>query len=199
MYGIKVRGYTFFKGHKHKPEVIKKLSLLLQRRKSNSGSFKKGCKVWNKGKKGVMPKPWNKDLKGMHFSPKTEFKQGLIPWNKNKKGCFQHTDEWKKEMSKRMSLENHPNWNNGASFEFYPIGWNNIFKEEIRKRDNHQCNVCGNKELKDGKKLHVHHIDYNKKNLNLNNLISLCLSCHMKTNFNRDYWYAYCKYILENY
>jgi len=40
----------------------------------------------------------------------------------------------------------------------------------------------------------VHHIDYNKKNNNINNLITLCKSCHPKTNFNRKYW----KQILKN-
>ena len=28
---------------------------------------------------------WNKNLKGTHFSPKTEFKKGIVPWNLNKK------------------------------------------------------------------------------------------------------------------
>lgn len=37
----------------------------------------------------------------------------------------------------------------------------------------------------------VHHIDYNKLNCNPNNLITLCKSCHMKTNFNREYWLDY--------
>ncbi len=32
--------------------------------------FKKGQKVWNKNKKGI------------HLSPKSEFKKGMIPWNK---------------------------------------------------------------------------------------------------------------------
>lgn len=31
-------------------------------------------------------------------------------------------------------------------------------------------------------------IDYDKDNLDPNNLISLCNSCHAKTNKNRDYW-----------
>ena len=33
------------------------------------------------------------------------------------------------------------------------------------------------KELKE--KLHVHHIDFNKENLDENNLVSLCRSCHI--------------------
>jgi hypothetical protein len=34
----------------------------------------------------------------------------------------------------------------------------------------------------------IHHIDYDKKNCSLNNLITLCRGCHAKTNFRRDYW-----------
>jgi len=41
------------------------------------------------------------------------------------------------------------------------------------------------------KQLDVHHINYNKKNCDINNLVSLCRSCHMKTNFNREYWIKY--------
>ena len=39
--------------------------------------------------------------------------------------------------------------------------------------------------------LHVHHIDYNKKNHSVANLIPLCGSCHMKTNANRDEWKSF--------
>lgn len=41
------------------------------------------------------------------------------------------------------------------------------------------------------KKLSIHHIDYNKNNTNSNNLISLCNSCHSKTNYNKKYWINY--------
>ena len=41
-------------------------------------------------------------------------------------------------------------------------------------------------------KLCIHHIDYDKKNNNPENLITLCNSCHTKTNIkNRDYWKNY--------
>lgn len=36
-------------------------------------------------------------------------------------------------------------------------------------------------------------IDYNKYNLNSENLISLCRKCHRKTNDNREYWMSYFK------
>ena len=43
---------------------------------------------------------------------------------------------------------------------------------------------------KNGRELDVHHIDYDKKNSNHDNLVSLCHSCHMKTNVEkkRNYW-----------
>lgn len=87
-----------------------------------------------------------------------------------------------------FKLEKNPNWNGGTSFKQYPIGWNNTFKEQIRYRDEYKCQICGVHENECNCKLNVHHIDYNKDNLDLHNLISLCHSCHSKTNYNRDKW-----------
>lgn len=36
---------------------------------------------------------WNKGLKGIHLSPKSEFKKGLVPWNKGLKD--EETNGWK--------------------------------------------------------------------------------------------------------
>ena len=87
------------------------------------------------------------------------------------------------------------NWQGGKSFEPYSVDWTNDLKESIRKRDNYVCRECGihQEELNMGQltKLDIHHIDYNKKNLNPDNLISLCRICHMKTNGDRDYWIDY--------
>ena len=44
------------------------------------------------------------------------------------------------------SGKDHWNWNNGSSFEPYPIGWSKILKESIRVRDNHVCQICGKKQ-----------------------------------------------------
>ncbi len=88
---------------------------------------------------------------------------------------------------------NAPNWQGGKSFELYGEDFNEILKEQIRQRDNYQCQECGYFQKDLGYKLPVHHIDYNKKNNNPMNLISLCKSCHTQTNFDRDDWINYFK------
>ena len=92
--------------------------------------------------------------------------------------------------------EKHWNWQGGKSFEPYSVDWTEDIREAIRKRDNYVCQICGihQTELKGlFRKLDIHHIDYDKDNLNPKNLISLCKSCHMKTNYNREYWQNYFK------
>ena len=113
-----------------------------------------------------------------------------------------HTEEAKQRMSEAniglhvgeknemydvpFCLEKHWNWQGGISKLPYSLDFNRILKQEINARDNFTCQVCHEEE--NGRVLVVHHIDYNKKNSNPWNLIALCRSCHMKTNFNREEW-----------
>jgi len=98
----------------------------------------------------------------------------------------------KNSLSKmNFKMENNPNWRGGKSFEPYPLNWNKTFKEQIRYRDGYTCQLCGCPEIECRRKLSIHHIDYNKENLNPNNLISLCVKCHCKTNSYREYWENY--------
>ena len=83
---------------------------------------------------------------------------------------------------------NNPNYREIKSFKSYPLGWNKTFKEQIRYRDEYKCQICGKPEIENGRKLPVHHIDYDKLNIKENNLISLCNICHLKTGGNRDYY-----------
>jgi 5-methylcytosine-specific restriction endonuclease McrA len=99
-----------------------------------------------------------------------------------------HIGKIRPDHSKRMKGKNNPMYINGNWTELYPFEWTKIFKQQIRQRDNFECQNCGIKECKCSKKLNIHHIDYNKKNLNNDNLISLCNSCHSKTNIQRNYW-----------
>jgi hypothetical protein len=74
-------------------------------------------------------------------------------------------------------------WLGGKSFEPYSPEFNKYLKEHIKIRDNNECQEC-----KNNKQLNIHHIDYNKKNNNHVNLITLCVYCHSKTNENREHW-----------
>ena len=80
----------------------------------------------------------------------------------------------------------------------YPIEFNKELKEQIRERDNHECQLCGCLEIENGRKLCVHHIDYNKENLIPYNLISLCRGCNVKVNTDREYWKEYFNKIIFN-
>ncbi len=79
------------------------------------------------------------------------------------------------------------------SFSYSPEFIN--IKDKIRKRDNYTCQICNITEKEHIEickyVLSVHHIDYDKENNQDNNLISICLSCHIKTNYNRNYWTNY--------
>lgn len=83
----------------------------------------------------------------------------------------------------------HINWCGGISNKPYPVDWTNTLRISIRERDMYTCQICG--ELQGDTALSIHHIDYNKENCNIDNLISLCRSCHNKTNHNREYWIKY--------
>ena len=82
--------------------------------------------------------------------------------------------------------EKHWNWQGGKSLEGYTINWTQTLKRAIRERDKFTCQICGKQQ--GGTTFQVHHIDYNKKNCNPENLVTLCTSCHVKTNFNRERW-----------
>ncbi len=61
----------------------------------------------------------------------------------------------------------------------YPTAWNKYVKEAIRERDSFACQECG--VIETDRAHHVHHIDFVKSNLEPNNLVTLCPSCHSKT------------------
>lgn len=77
-------------------------------------------------------------------------------------------------------------WQGGKSKDEYAVNWTKTLRRSIRERDHYTCRICG--EQQTDRAFPVHHIDYDKKNCDPNNLITLCNSCHTKTNFNREYW-----------
>ena len=191
-----------FKGKTHSLETKMKLSLANKGHpcwckgtkgvmKPNECSFKKGMIPWNKGKKGCIP--WNKSRIGI-YSEETLKKmsvnrKGIPSLKKGKTGIY--SKETLEKMSYRKIGNKSPTWQGGTSFEPYTPDFNKRLKGKIRERDNHTCQECHYTEQELGYKLTIHHIDYNKSNSNPRNLISLCRSCHSKTNFGRNDWIDY--------
>lgn len=84
-----------------------------------------------------------------------------------------------------------PAWKGGLSFEPYCPKFNEKIKEDIREQYNRVCVLCSKSEIENGKKLSVHHIDYNKSQGCKDHewkLVPLCIACHNKTNSNRGIW-----------
>lgn len=73
----------------------------------------------------------------------------------------------------------------------YPLAFNERFKKVIRERDNHTCAICGEWGNQ------VHHINYIKRDTLPENCITLCHSCHGKTNHDRNYWKARLSALME--
>lgn len=93
----------------------------------------------------------------------------------------------KEESRKKMSLKAGGTGIPGELSE-YGSEFDSALKEQVRFRDKYICQLCGCSQIENGSQLDCHHIDYNKKNNVLNNLVALCKSCHRKTNWNRNYW-----------
>ena len=175
--------------------------------KKRMSEAKKGKPSWNKGKK--LSKEHRKNLSLSHVGyiqseeqkkkrsdiMKKGYASGRIKAGMlGKKHSFDFAKKRKATLEKRgysQCGENNPSWKGGLSFEPYTEEFNKELKELIRNRDNYQCQLCGCPESEEGRNLAIHHIDYVKKNCKPFNLISLCISCHMKTNKDREKWQKY--------
>jgi len=111
---------------------------------------------------------------------------------KRKKFCSSNChNEWR---SFRMSLSRNPNWRNGASKEKYPQSYY-VIRNLALQRDDSLCqNPKCNQETDT---INVHHINYDKQNCELSNLITLCASCNGKANFQRPLYTKYFQSILS--
>ena len=131
-----------------------------------------------------------------------EHKQNISKANKGNEKIIKSltgricSTETRKKIAEAQSGDKSINWKGGIAYQPYPDDWNETLRNSVRQRDGYTCQECGIHQDELGgrlKKLDVHHIDYNKDNLDPNNLITLCKSCHSKTNNNRDYWINYFK------
>ncbi len=114
---------------------------------------------------------------------------------------YANTTEFKDLMILTQSGENNPAWKGGISFEPYCQVWTDKeYKASIRQRDGYTCQHCGITEqlslIVYGRILCIHHINYDKKDCTLKNLITTCVSCNAKANVNRSEWTLYYQKII---
>jgi hypothetical protein len=116
--------------------------------------------------------------------------QHSITWNDWQQGNRCPTCANINSVTKFLGFGN-PNWKGGISCEPYCDIWSDKeYKADIKERDGNQClnPYC----FHGTKKLHIHHIDYDKKNCAPQNLITVCNSCNSHANYNRKWhteWY----------
>lgn len=170
----------------------------LNKGQTNSGSFKKGFKPWNKGKEGKKGTiPWNKGKK--HSEDRRISKKGHPAWNKGLRPPQEQIERQRAKLIGRkvpenildklraniLKGENHPNWNGGSS-KGYKKGYrdNLAYKKwrtSVFERDGYTCQGCGIT----GVYITAHHIKsfakYPELRLEISNGLTLCEDCHKKT------------------
>ncbi len=180
-----------FYGRKHSEETKRKMREAWKTRGPASEETRK--KMSEGVKKNLPSTAW----KIGNPAPKTAFKRGHVAWNEGKHVQTNTGKTHFKKGDSRITGKSNFNWLGGKSFEPYGVEFNNELKEKIRERDQYRCQECFRDQdelyTKSGKKysLIVHHIDYDKKNNVEENLIALCRSCHLQTNYSRKDWTEY--------
>ena len=119
------------------------------------------------------------------------------------KKCPNYGRHPSEETRKKLSIakigkylgKNNPSWKGGISLNLYPQEFNSALRRQIKERDNY---TCQNLECEtESPMLCIHHIDYDKKNNSPENLITLCISCNVKANINRDYWKSHFQTLMK--
>jgi hypothetical protein len=193
-------------GHKHPKEVCDKISKSLIGNKRSLG-FKQSEETKRKhaanGKGRLHTEESKRKMseaqKGKRHSDETKAKLSALMMGGKRAAGHKLSDDAKRRIAEkligRFAGSNNPSWRGGVSFGKYCPAFNKPLKEEIRKRFDRKCFICGMQE--NGYKLHIHHTDYNKGQGcgHSWNLVALCRPCHVKTNFNRWHWFN----LLSNY
>jgi predicted HNH restriction endonuclease len=167
-------------GHGFSDETLKKMSEakkdkpLSEEHKANIGKATK--EMWDRG---VFDDPRIRKI----YSDRAKLNRGMKLSDSTRRRMseshiqyFQDPKNYEKMLSRMLHGDAHPNWRGGASKEKYPPEFSKRLREQVRKRDGYRCRIChaGAK----GVAGRVHHIDADKKNNKLSNLILLCKTCH---------------------
>lgn len=162
-------------------------------RNTGKTHFSIGYIPWNKNKShsketleklreiGRRKRPWQIAMKG---KPWSEARQKAQEARMGKPYVRLKPYVRRKPYVRKLHLRK-PLIKNGKA---YPWFWNEL-RKLIYRRDNWTCQECGVKcHNTTKKKIQCHHMDYDEKNNDSSNLITLCASCHAKTNYRREDW-----------
>jgi hypothetical protein len=81
------------------------------------------------------------------------------------------------KLSGNVRGKKNPAWKGGVAEWGYSYDWKSIARE-VRMRDKYTCQSCKSTKKRWGNDLHVHHINQDKTDNSLSNLVSLCAQCH---------------------
>lgn len=119
-------------------------------------------------------------LMGHGFSDET--KQKMSNARKGMKLSDEHKNKISNSLYRRWASgefdsihvgENSAHWKGGTE-KYYPKEFNKELRRRIKERDKSKCRICS----KGHKRMEVHHIDMNRNNNEMENLILLCSDCH---------------------
>ena len=141
--------------------------------------------------------PWNKEKKGLHLSPLSEWKKGMTPWNKGEKfHCLDCGESvWRKSVRCKKCFSkwkfqirmNHPRWKEDRST--LKIGdrvlhdqLSKWWAKDVKIRDSWKCRIADENCFG---KLEAHHIlpwsQFPELRYQLNNGITLCHAHHPRS------------------
>lgn len=170
-------------------------------KKKYDGQGKKYCSLqcripWDKGIKRPEIKKWLSPFYGKHpQNQKTGgYKNCLLCSNifyfklyqkDTAKFCSRKCTGkyYSKFLSEIKTGKNNASWNGGRSYEEYSVGWTKRLRRYIKERDGWSCNMC--KKKLTSFELVVHHKDWSKNNHSVDNLVTLCRSCHGTIHFEK--------------
>jgi hypothetical protein len=111
-----------------------------------------------------------------------------------------HDDTTKHKISVAASGENNGHWKGGISFEPYCPKFNDELRTRVRAFFDCRCVICGTLEQENGRKLSVHHVEYNKSACcdgEPVHFAALCSRCHPRTNSDRTRWESMLHHIID--
>lgn len=135
----------------------------------------------------------------------TYFSKQHTPWNKNKTGYKLNLSEESRKKKSKLSKQYNKKgkdsrfWRGGITNERDLISqWTRSVASIIHKKYNYTCQKCGTS----SGKLHAHHIipvvqDISKSK-DINNLITVCNSCHVKIHSSLESEESFAKFILSD-